>query len=121
MTLLRFPSSKCPYCSLILRIGRYHDCRIGHTWLIDGLQECKPIRDEKSGPAGGSSAARGALSTAKRPRKTATRASRRVAAPHEALRRARLKLMTDDEKPYYAHPMFWAPFVVVGEGGEPRG
>ncbi len=38
----------------------------------------------------------------------------------EALRRARLKLMTDDEKPYYAHPMFWAPFVVVGEGGVPR-
>ena len=35
----------------------------------------------------------------------------------EALRRARLKLMTDDEKPYFAHPMFWAPFVVVGEGG----
>ena len=39
----------------------------------------------------------------------------------EALRRARLKLMTDDEKPYYAHPTFWAPFVVVGEGGIPRG
>ncbi len=35
----------------------------------------------------------------------------------EALRRAMLKLMTDNEKPYYAHPMFWAPFVVVGEGG----
>ncbi len=39
----------------------------------------------------------------------------------EALRRARLKLMTDDEMPYFAHPMFWAPFVVVGEGGVPRG
>ena len=39
----------------------------------------------------------------------------------EALRRARLKLMTDDEKPYFAHPMFWAPFVVVGEGGVPEG
>ncbi len=38
----------------------------------------------------------------------------------EALRRARLKLMTDDEKPYFAHPMFWAPFVVVGEGGTPN-
>ncbi len=25
--------------------------------------------------------------------------------------------MTDEEKPYFAHPMFWAPFVVVGEGG----
>ena len=35
----------------------------------------------------------------------------------EALRRARLQLMTDDEKPYSAHPTFWAPFVVVGEGG----
>ena len=39
----------------------------------------------------------------------------------EALRRARLKLMTDVEKPYFAHPMFWAPFVVVGEGGVPQG
>ena len=39
----------------------------------------------------------------------------------EALRRARLNLMTDEEKPYYAHPMFWAPFVVVGEGGVPAG
>ncbi len=35
----------------------------------------------------------------------------------EALRRAMMKLMVDDEKPYFAHPMFWAPFVVVGEGG----
>ena len=26
-----------------------------------------------------------------------------------------------DEKPYFAHPMFWAPFVVVGEGGVPAG
>ena len=39
----------------------------------------------------------------------------------EALRRAMLKLMADDAKPHYAHPMFWAPFVVVGEGGESRG
>ena len=38
----------------------------------------------------------------------------------EALRRARLKLMTDAEKPHFAHPMFWAPFVVVGEGGVPQ-
>ena len=37
----------------------------------------------------------------------------------EALRRARLALMTDADKPYYAHPTFWAPFVVVGEGGAP--
>jgi tetratricopeptide (TPR) repeat protein/CHAT domain-containing protein len=35
----------------------------------------------------------------------------------EALRRARLKLMQQRHKPYFAHPMFWAPFVVVGEGG----
>ena len=35
----------------------------------------------------------------------------------ESLRRAMLALMADAEKPYYAHPMFWAPFVVVGEGG----
>jgi CHAT domain-containing protein len=31
-----------------------------------------------------------------------------------------LTLMTDSDKPHYAHPMFWAPFVVVGEGGEAR-
>ena len=35
----------------------------------------------------------------------------------EALRRSMLKLMETPDKPYYAHPMFWAPFVVVGEGG----
>ena len=28
-----------------------------------------------------------------------------------------LESMADEEKPYFAHPMFWAPFVVVGEGG----
>ncbi len=22
----------------------------------------------------------------------------------------------DKDRPYYAHPLFWAPFVVVGEG-----
>ncbi len=33
----------------------------------------------------------------------------------EALRRSMLALMGDREKPFYAHPMFWAPFVVVGE------
>ena len=26
-------------------------------------------------------------------------------------------LMNDEEKPSYAHPTFWAPFMVVGEGG----
>jgi CHAT domain-containing protein/Tfp pilus assembly protein PilF len=35
----------------------------------------------------------------------------------EALRRAMLAVMADAEKPHYGHPMFWAPFVVVGEGG----
>ncbi len=38
----------------------------------------------------------------------------------EALRHAMLALMTDKERPYYAHPTFWAPFVVVGEGGAPN-
>jgi tetratricopeptide (TPR) repeat protein len=34
----------------------------------------------------------------------------------EALRRAEIDLMNDPAQPLYAHPMFWAPFVVVGEG-----
>ena len=34
----------------------------------------------------------------------------------EALRRSMLALMATPDKPYYAHPLFWAPFVVVGEG-----
>ena len=34
----------------------------------------------------------------------------------EALRRSMLALMTSGD-PYFAHPAFWAPFVVVGEGG----
>ncbi len=37
----------------------------------------------------------------------------------EALRRSMLALMNDPENPHFAHPMFWAPFVVVGEGGVP--
>ncbi len=37
----------------------------------------------------------------------------------EAHRRAMLALAADKETEYYAHPMFWAPFVVVGEGGAP--
>ena len=39
----------------------------------------------------------------------------------EALRRSMLALMEDGESPHYAHPMFWAPFIVVGEGGVPEG
>ncbi|MEE8393570.1 MAG: CHAT domain-containing protein, partial [Rhodospirillales bacterium] len=35
----------------------------------------------------------------------------------EGLRRSMLALMDTPGKPYYAHPMFWAPFVIVGEGG----
>jgi CHAT domain-containing protein len=34
----------------------------------------------------------------------------------EALRRSMVTLM-EDENAEYAHPMFWAPFSVVGEGG----
>ncbi len=30
-----------------------------------------------------------------------------------------LALMDDPDNPHFAHPMFWAPFVVVGEGGVP--
>ena len=37
----------------------------------------------------------------------------------EALQRSVLGLMETPGKPHYAHPMFWAPFVVVGEGGTP--
>ena len=35
----------------------------------------------------------------------------------EALRRSVAKLMVDPEDSDLAHPYFWAPFVVVGEGG----
>ena len=34
----------------------------------------------------------------------------------EAHRRAMLSLMNDTTNTHYAHPAFWAPFVVVGEG-----
>ena len=34
----------------------------------------------------------------------------------EALRRSMLTLMNSNEETYYAHPMAWAPFIVVGEG-----
>ena len=35
----------------------------------------------------------------------------------EALRRSMLAMMETDGKDQFAHPMFWAPFVIVGEGG----
>ena len=34
----------------------------------------------------------------------------------EALRRAMLALMNGEDRAAYTHPMYWAPFVVVGEG-----
>jgi len=37
----------------------------------------------------------------------------------EALRRSMLSLMANEEKDYFAHPMFWAPFIIVGEGARP--
>ena len=39
--------------------------------------------------------------------------------PSEALRRSMRKLIHDEET-MYAHPMFWAPFMVVGEGATSR-
>ena len=38
----------------------------------------------------------------------------------EALRRSMLALLADKDHPEYAHPMFWAPFVLVGEGAAGR-
>lgn len=35
----------------------------------------------------------------------------------EAHRKAMLTLMNTPDHPEFAHPLFWAPFVVVGEGG----
>ena len=38
----------------------------------------------------------------------------------EAHRRAIAAVMTDSDNPMYAHPLFWASFVVVGDGGTYR-
>ena len=38
----------------------------------------------------------------------------------EALRRSMMALEANDDSPLFAHPMLWAPFVVVGEGGAQR-
>ena len=38
----------------------------------------------------------------------------------EAHRKAMLALMNTPKHPEFAHPLFWAPFVVVGEGGTAR-
>ena len=34
----------------------------------------------------------------------------------EALRRSMMKLASREDRPDYAYPVFWVPFVVVGEG-----
>lgn len=36
----------------------------------------------------------------------------------EALRRSILAMINAEDAPQYAHPLFWAPFAVVGEGGQ---
>jgi CHAT domain-containing protein len=36
----------------------------------------------------------------------------------EALKRSMIAMMNNTKDNYLAHPMFWAPFVVVGEGGK---
>ncbi len=40
----------------------------------------------------------------------------RGAGDAEALRRAMLALMNGEDQRAYTHPMYWAPFVVIGEG-----
>jgi len=42
--------------------------------------------------------------------------SAKGASKAEALQRSELALMQRTDKPYFAHPALWAPFVVVGEG-----
>ncbi len=42
--------------------------------------------------------------------------SAKGASKAEALRRSMLALMARTDKPYFAHPALWAPFVIVGEG-----
>ncbi len=38
----------------------------------------------------------------------------------EALRRSMMALMMEHEETRLAHPFYWAPFVIVGEGGRPQ-
>jgi CHAT domain-containing protein len=38
----------------------------------------------------------------------------------EALRRAQLAMLDPDNPPEFSHPMFWAAFIVAGEGGSGR-
>ena len=44
------------------------------------------------------------------------RANKLISDRAEALRQSMLALMNNDEKPHYAYPLFWALFMVVGEG-----
>jgi hypothetical protein len=37
----------------------------------------------------------------------------------EALRRAMLPLMNGEDRLSFAHPSYWAPFMVIGEGSVP--
>ena len=34
----------------------------------------------------------------------------------EALQRSMIELMTNEDRPYYSHPAFWAPFSLIGDG-----
>ena len=42
--------------------------------------------------------------------------SAKGASKAQALQRSMLALMERQDKPYFAHPALWAPFIVVGEG-----
>jgi CHAT domain-containing protein len=35
----------------------------------------------------------------------------------EAPKRSMVAFMNTPQKAYFAHPMFWAPYSIVGEGG----
>jgi len=34
----------------------------------------------------------------------------------EALQRSMIELITNEDRPYYSHPAFWAPFSLIGDG-----
>ena len=38
----------------------------------------------------------------------------------EALRRSQMAMLDPSGKAEFAHPLFWAPFVLAGEGGAGR-
>ena len=48
--------------------------------------------------------------------KLAKEAKDKTVGKAEALRRSMIALMNTPKDDYLAHPMFWAPFMVVGEG-----